>query len=170
MGHLEGWNHYSILTSQVICLPGWMTGVLFIACGLPSNIANFVFLLKQHELIYFLFCWAANCSAWSLIFLGIWCEVVSKWQYLSLCRSETSFLCTQFSKSSFSFFIYFFVSLVYRGFYFLSIVYRGFYELKNTYPLLKTFLKFSIYESSLCIIVQVIILWFTSLTMLVLHL
>ena len=29
---------------------------------------------------------AANCSTWSLIYLGIWCKVVSKWKNIGICR------------------------------------------------------------------------------------
>lgn len=43
----------------------------------------------------------ANHSAWSLNFLGFWREMVSKWQYLSICRSEISVFCMLYTKKVF---------------------------------------------------------------------
>lgn len=66
---------------------------------LIQSISIYIFLifLMPHVWTFSFSTEAANSSARSLIFVGIWCEVVTKWEYLSLCRSEISFLCVSFS-------------------------------------------------------------------------
>lgn len=54
---------------------------------------HFIFLLdKEMWPNYVSFDGTANCSTRSFIFLVIWREVVTKWKYLSICRSDISLL------------------------------------------------------------------------------
>ena len=86
-------------STQKLC--DWLSYYYF--CGMLAQIPSFVIGLVQTWVAYYLFSFpvevsihpcniffscldAANCSAWSIIYLGIWCKVVTKWEDIGLCR------------------------------------------------------------------------------------